>query len=145
MVNSAFGLTVTTAKGLMKVVNMTTQCETNMHATTEFIILKSLGIKCWEQLLQIAESATPPPVQPCDSENWCGEVTMDADDGWKVVFSYDCGELDNIDIFITPGGKEIDFWAWPENHTWKDYLINWREMGDLKRLKTAAKRPCHNN
>lgn len=116
-----------------------------MDANIDFIILKSIGIKCWEQLLKIAESANPPPDQPCDSENWCGLVTIDADDGWKVVFSYDCGELDYIDIFITPCGRQIDFWTWPDDHHWKNYLINWREMGDLKRLKTSAKRPCPNN
>lgn len=87
-------------------------------------------------LLEIAESANPPDMQPDDSDDWCGDVEFAAKDGWKVVFFYDCGELDYIDHFITPNGEKLEVWAdggyqgdqWPP-------VMNWRGVGDLARLQ----------
>ena len=97
----------------------------------------------WD-LLEIAESTNAPYEQAADSPNWCGDVLFDAKDGWKVSIFYDCGGLDYIESFINPKGIVIDFWEWPgdcHDHEADDFnnakniLINWRGIGDLKRLK----------
>ena len=93
----------------------------------------------WE-LLEMAESVKPPDF----NDDYYHDIEFPAKDGWKVVIFYDCGELDYITHFINPEGDVIDFWEWPGdayNHTAKDFnsdkniLINWRGVGDLKRMK----------
>ena len=106
-----------------------------MSEATNNDLLKRHGITSWEQLLEIAESVNPPNEQPEGSDNWCTDAEFVAENGWKVFIFYDCGELDYIAHFITPDGEEIDFWEWAEEHPWKSFLINWRGVGDLQRLK----------
>jgi hypothetical protein len=98
-------------------------------------LLKRFNIDSWEQLLELAESVNPPDEQPNDSSDWCGDKEFVTDKGWKVIIFYDCGELDYISHFITPDGEELDFWEWDEHHPWRANLINWREVGDLQRLR----------
>lgn len=88
---------------------------------------------CW-YLLEIAESANPP--DNWDDHIWT-EKEFDAKDGWKVSFFYDGDELDYIDHFVTPDGKKIDFWDWPEETPGRQNLINWRGVGDLERLRSV--------
>lgn len=45
-------------------------------------------------------------------------------DGWKLVVFYDCNSFDYIDHFISPEGKVIDFWDWPESYD-RQKLVNW--------------------
>jgi hypothetical protein len=103
-------------------------------------LLSGVIINSWQELLELAEDVAPPEEQPSDSDNWCTDVVFKAADGWKVVIFYDCGELDYISHFVAPGGKEIDFWEWPEAHPWRSYLINWRGVGDLERLKKCEQK-----
>jgi len=93
------------------------------------------GIGSWEELLQMAEDVNPPDYQPDDSDNWSGDTEYKLPTGWTVIIFYDCGELDYIDSFVTPSGTIIDFWEWEEEHPWRQYLINWRGVGDLESLK----------
>lgn len=88
------------------------------------------------RLLEIAESANPPETKPSDSENWCGDVELPAKDEWKVVFFYDCGELDYIDHFETPDGEKLEVWLGAEyqSEQWPP-VMNWRGVGDLARLR----------
>ena len=87
------------------------------------------------KLLEIAESANPPDEQPGDSDNWCGDVEMPAKDGWKVVFFYDCGELDYIDSFVMPDGTRLEVWGLGyQGEQWPP-VMNWRGVGDLERLR----------
>lgn len=86
------------------------------------------------RLLEIAESANPPDEQP-DGPNWCGEVELPATDGWKVVFFYDCGELDYIDSFVMPDGTRLEVFGDDyQSEQWPP-VMNWRVMGDLERLR----------
>ena len=90
------------------------------------------------RLLRIAESAKPPETQPDDSDDWCGEVEMPAKDGWKVVFFYDCGELDYIDHFITPDGTRLEVWPGGEYQSEQlPPVMIWRSVGDLERLRSS--------
>lgn len=87
------------------------------------------------KLLEIAESANPPNSYPEDSDNWCGDVEMPAKDGWKVIFFYDCGELDFIDSFVMPDGKHLEIWGnGYQSEQWPPVMI-WRGVGDLERLR----------
>ena len=45
--------------------------------------------------------------------------------GWKVSVFYDCGDLDYIDHFVSPSGKIVDFWHWPDSPD-RAMLIRWR-------------------
>lgn len=86
-------------------------------------------------LLEIAESANPPESVSSDSDEWCSDVVLEARDGWKVVFFYDCETLDYIDSFITPEGKVLEVWKdIPDSEIWPP-LLCWRSVGDLARLK----------
>lgn len=91
-------------KGIIESVN----CAAHLHGVAE--------------LLAIAESANP----PSDDPDGCGEVTLDAKDGWKVVFHYgaDC-HLRYISEFVTPAGQTIDFWEWDETVPGRDELMAW--------------------
>jgi len=97
-------------------------------------LVSNFGINSWTELLEMVESLNPPEEQSCDSENWCANVTFEHEKGWKFIIFYDCGEIDYIDHIVNPDGEEVDFWGWPEDHPWRSYLINWRGVGDLKRL-----------
>ena len=97
-------------------------------------LVSRFGVTGWADLLKIAEEVNAPEKQPSDSPKWCADVSFDHPTGWKVVIFYDCGELDYIDHFVTPDGTDIEFWDLPEDDTWKNYLINWRGVGDLERL-----------
>lgn len=88
------------------------------------------------KLLEIVEKANPP-----DYEYDCfGEESFSLDNGWRVVLFYDIGELDCINEIITPEGKVIDFWEWPDCPV-KDVMKSWRGVGDLKRLKEEFNAP----
>lgn len=89
------------------------------------------------KLLEIAESANPPEQQPGDSVNWCGEVEIPAKDGWKVIFFYDCGELDFIDSFIMPDGKRLEVWIDGYPGDYFPPVMIWRSLGDLERLRNS--------
>lgn len=87
------------------------------------------------RLLEIAESANPPETQPGDSEYWCGDAEMQAKDGWKVIFFYDCGELDYIDAFVMPDGTRLEVFAdGYQSEQWPP-VMNWRSVGDLARWR----------
>lgn len=84
------------------------------------------------KLMQIAESANPP--EYCDVD--AGDVELPASDGWRVVFFYDGGELDCISRFITPDGRTIDYFKWPNRYDrMLRALMNWRSVGDFARLQ----------
>jgi hypothetical protein len=100
----------------------------------DYLILKKYGIENWTDLLEIAEKINPPEEQTSDSPNWCTDVSFDGEGGWKVFIFYDCGEIDYIAYFVTPCGENIDFWEWDDEHPWRNYLMNWRGVGDLDRL-----------
>lgn len=51
-------------------------------------------------------------------------VTFGISEGWKVVVFYDCGGFDYLDSFISPDGKVIDFWDWPESSD-RQTLVDW--------------------
>lgn len=87
------------------------------------------------RLLEIAESAHPPENQPADSGNWCGTIELPAKDGWKVVFFYDCGELDYIDSFVMPDGKRLNVFGHDYHSEQWPPVMTWRGMGDLERLR----------
>lgn len=107
----------------------------NREDTNKIIeMLKKYDIYEWQQLLELVEIARPPNNQPSDSVNWCADVLFDSSGGWKVSVFYDCGEIDSIDMFITPDGQKVDFWEWDDEHPWKNWLIAWRCVGDLHRL-----------
>lgn len=86
-------------------------------------------------LLEIVESANPPKTVDDDS---LIEVTMPARDGWSVTFYYDVCDLDYIDKIVSPEGIVIEPMELPMGAAGKNQLWNWREMGDLARLKKAA-------
>lgn len=93
----------------------------------------------WGQvfLMEIAESAAPPDSQPSDSDDWCGEVTLPAKDGWKVCVFYDCGDLDYIDHFVTPDGVKLKvFGVGYKGGHWPPVML-WRGVSDTNRLKEA--------
>jgi len=93
------------------------------------------------RLLEIAESANPPNNQSSDSDDWCGDVEFIAKDGWKVIFFYDCGELDYIDSFVTPEGMRLEvFVNGYQSEQWPP-VMNWRSVGDLTRLKALLTQP----
>lgn len=50
---------------------------------------------------------------------------FDLANGWKVSIFYDCGDLDYINYFVTPNGKILDFWHWPDSPD-RAMLISWR-------------------
>jgi hypothetical protein len=91
----------------------------------------------WGQmfLLDIAHSAAPPKTQPCDSPDWCGDVTLPALDGWKVCFFYDCGELDYIDHFVTPEGEKLEVWPNDYQSEQSPPVMNWRDTSDTERFR----------
>jgi hypothetical protein len=95
---------------------------------------KQHGITSWVNLLEIAESANP-PITFYTEDDWWGEVTFQAMNGWKVVIYYDGDTIAFIDSFVEPDGTVIDFWDWPEDHPWRNYLKLWSNVGDLERLK----------
>lgn len=83
------------------------------------------------KLLEIAESANPPDYKAYEY----GDIEMAAKDGWKVVFFYDCGELDYIEAFVMPDGTRLNVWGtaylgeqWPP-------VMSWRGVGDMERLR----------
>lgn len=90
-------------------------------------------------LMEIAESANPPNTLP--DLTW-ENITMDARDGWKVVFFYD-GDLDYIDYFITPTGAILEVFDFDRSNPAYIYegslppIMNWRGVGDMQRLKEA--------
>lgn len=86
------------------------------------------------ELLAIAESANPAQ----DDPNRCGEVRLDAKDGWKVIFHYGAdGHLRYISEFVTPAGQTIDFWEWDDEVPGRDKLIAWCSVGDAARLTAS--------
>lgn len=91
----------------------------------------------WGQmfLLDIASSANPPNVQPYNSGVWCGEVVLNARDGWKVCFFYDAGQLDYIDYFITPEGEKLN--VWPDHYISEQWppVMNWSGVSDTERFR----------
>jgi hypothetical protein len=72
-----------------------------------------------EQLLALINVPIP---TSCVSDDSLIEFAIR--DGWKVVVFYDCGGFDYIDSFVSPDGKTIDFWDWPESSD-KQKLVNW--------------------
>lgn len=87
------------------------------------------------RLLEITESLAPPDlVDPGTFE----DREFVSPDGWRVTIFYDGGELDYISHFTTPKGEMINFWKWPEETPGRDLLMNWRKVGDRKRLMEFA-------
>lgn len=91
------------------------------------------------RLLDIAHSTgAPDTLDPGTFET----ITFDALNGWKVAIFYDGGELDYIEHFITPTGKLVDFWDWPQNVPGREILINWRGLQDTERLRALLSDPA---
>jgi len=84
----------------------------------------------WE-LLEIAESTCAPK----QNNAWYGDVEILAKDGWRVVFYYDCGELDYIDCFIMPDGTILDVWPNGYESEQSPPVMAWRGEGDIDRLR----------
>ena len=92
------------------------------------------------KLLQMVHDCNPPEYQDGD---WVFDVTLNANDGWKINLFYDCGELDYIDSFVYPDEKVIDVWE-PmtiERFTFEadaghpfNPLLCWRGCSDTQRL-----------
>ncbi len=82
-------------------------------------------------LLEVAESANPPLYPPADGGAW---LTLDAKDGWKVCFFYDCDDLDYIEHFIKPNGDVLE--AWPDDYVSEipAPVMAWCGPGDLERM-----------
>lgn len=55
----------------------------------------------------------------------CCDVSFHGRDGWMVNVFYDVGELDYINHFTDPQGREINFWDWPDSPD-RQRLICWR-------------------
>lgn len=91
-------------------------------------------LDCYGQnfLIQVAHSANPPDV----CEDLFGEIEMQAQDGWRVCFFYDMGELDYIDYFINPKGERLDVWHDDYQSEQSPPIMAWRGCSDTLRLRS---------
>lgn len=68
-------------------------------------------------------------LESVDSEYWNQQKEFDIGKGWVMCVFYDCDEPDYIEYFITPSGKILDIWDWPNTKWTKKlrYLLNYKE------------------